>query len=262
MAQIGICVQEHSMTETAAPLASIDALKSYLVDVVNAAAHSDRGPKVLLSYVGGEFNKLVGTPFEKHVTDLAEKKLIDLSPSKRKMISFIEAYCADLIEFERMPGNHYIVFPRAGAQKPASDGDAASDGLTKAPSVLKFKRAVWAAFIRPLGEGRRFLNLGQIGFTDAATMPGEGQWKEIDRAFILGLQHDDPVDAGKVQASIEAWAAQAQVPISKLVIASASPSAEGRHLKALYEIIEALPAPLAEQWPIPAAVIKYLRRAR
>lgn len=250
------------MTDTAAPLASIDALKSYLVGVVNAAAHSDRGPKVLLSYVGGEFNKLVGTPFEKHVTDLAEKKLIDVSPSKRKMISFIEAYCSDLIDFERMPGNHYIVFPRASTEKAAPIGGVVPNGIAKAPAILKFKRAVWAAFIRPLGEGRRFLNLGQIGFTDAATMPSEGQWKEIDKAYILGLQHDDPVDAEKLQALIEAWAAHAQVPISKLIITPASPSIEGRHLKALYEVIDALPAPLAEQWLIPAAVIKYLRRAR
>ncbi|HEX7852517.1 MAG TPA: hypothetical protein VF503_02370 [Sphingobium sp.] len=251
-----------TITETAATLSSIEALRSYLVGVVSTAAHSERGPRVLLSYVGGEFNKAVGTTFDKHLTALAEKKLVDVSPPKRKMINFIQAYCDDLIGYERMAGNHYVVFPHSSNGQSGTGAHTPSESVSLTPSILKFKRAVWAAFIRPLSEGRRFLNLDQIGFTDATSVPSGANWKEIDKAFILGLQPNDPVDAVKLQSTIEAWATQAQVSLTKLITPSPSHPSFGRHIKALFDIIDTLPAPLAEQWSIPAAVIKHLRNAR
>jgi hypothetical protein len=250
-----------SLSETAATLSSIEALRSYLVGVINAAAHSERGPKILLSYVGGEFNKAVGRTFEKHLTDLAERNLIDISPPKRKMISFIHSYCDELIDTERQPGNHYVVFPK-GSNLVGEAVRVEAINVESAPSPLKFKRAVWAAFIRPISDNRRFLNLDQIGFTDSSTPPLNGQWVEIEKEFVLGLGTDEPVDANKLQGLIEAWASKTGTSISRLVVVPASTPTIGGHLKALFDIIDVLPPVLAAQWEIPAAVIKHLRQAR
>jgi hypothetical protein len=231
--------------------------------VISGAAHSDRGPKILLSYVGGEFNKAVGTTFEKHLSDLAERKLVDVSPPKRKMISFIHAYCDELIDTERSPGNHYFVFPKGTGQEAGSPLEGArSDEVQSSPTLLKFKKAVWTAFIRPLSDGRRFLNLEHIGFTDSSSLPNDGQWVEIEKEFILGLQANEAVDAPKLQGLIEAWSCKMGIPISRLVVSPLSAPTVGRHLKALYDIIDTLPPSLAAQWEIPASVIKHLRQAR
>lgn len=237
-----------------ASLSSIDSIKAYLAGVVTTAANS-RGPKVELTYVGGEFRRLAGIPFERHLTILAEEDVLSVPKPKRKLADFIAAYCNDLIARERSPAGTWLVFPSqhggAGGTHPPQASPAA---------MLRFKPAVWAAFIRPLSSGHRYLNLEHIGFTDNDGTPGEGLWREIDRSYILGAGKDEPIDGAAVQARIEAWAGAAAVPLSTIMVSTAKDAA--RPLKQLLDLIDALPPEIAATWSIPAGVLKHLARSR
>lgn len=243
-----------SSNDLRASLSSIDSIKAYLAGVVATAA-KNRGPKVELTYVGGEFRKMAGLPFEHHLNMLAEQEALNVPKPKRKLADFIETYCADLIDRERSTAGTWLVFPRdlTGPAEP-------SPSQASSPAMLRFKPAVWAAFLRPVAAGHRYLNLEQIGFTDADEMPAGGLWKEIERRFVLGIAPNDPVDGAKVQRQIEAWASEAAVPISLLMVSV--PKDVARPLRELLDLIDTLPIDLAMSWSIPAAVLKHLSRAR
>lgn len=237
-----------------ASLSSIDSLKAYLADVV-ATAVKNRGPKVELTYVGGEFRKITGLTFEHYLNGLAEQEVLVIPKAKRKLAEFIESYCGDLIGRQRSTAGTWLVYP-AGLTTSAE----AAMSQAGPPAVMRFKPAVWAAFLRPVAAGHRFLNLEQIGFTDVDQAPAVGQWKEIDGRYILGVKPDEPVDGGKVQSHIEAWAREATVPLPLLMVSPAKDVA--RPLQQLLDLIDILPPDVAQSWSIPAAVLKHLSRAR
>lgn len=243
--------------ELSASLSSVESLKIYLAGLVGAASDNRNGDPVRLTYVGGEFAKNVGVPFEKHVTALADGGRIAIPKARRKLAPFVQAYCDDIFTIiEDLPGVFFIA--RAGTGEVGAH--RASGSHTQA--TLRFHRAAWTAFIRPLEGKRRFLNLDRIGFTDSTEAPSDGNWREINQRFILGLAPGAPVDGLKLQKLIEEWAQETQVPISRLVIGAKPPRGPSRHLELLFEIIDALPAPLAASWAIPAAVLKHLRDER
>jgi len=240
-----------------ATLSSIDSIKSYLAGLVSAAFDGRGGVPVRLTYVGGEFAKAVGVTFEKHLMALAESDQVAVPHPRRKLAPFVGAYCKDIFAVTEGPPGVYFVSPLASAE-----GAAVGVPTPHASATLRFRRAVWAAFIRPLEGERRFLNLDKIGFSNAAEMPTEGSWREIEERFILGLAPNSPVDGVSLQSRIEEWARHAEIPISRLVVDAKPPRVPSRHLEQLLEIIDALPAPIAAEWSIPAAVLKHLRDAR
>jgi len=237
-------------------ISSIDSIRAFIAGVVVTAAHN-RGPKVQLTYVGGEFTKAVGLPFERHLNDLAEQNVLSIPKPRRKLATFIDCYCRDLIGMERSDAGTWLVFPAEHVE--GTDGSVPHPG---SQPMLRFKAAVWAAFIRPIAATHRFLNLEQIGFTDVDQKPAEGNWREIDRQFVLGVAPDEQVDGATVQGQIEAWAAASGVPISSLVVTATKGQEASRPLRQLLDLIDSLPPEVAASWSIPAAVLKHLSRAR
>jgi hypothetical protein len=238
-------------------LSSIDSIKSYLAGLVSAAFDGRGGQPVRLTYVGGEFAKATGVTFEKHLMALAESDQIAVPHPKRKLAPFVRAYCKDIFAVTEDPPGVYFVSPLASAE-----GAAVRVPTPHAAATLRFHRAVWAAFIRPLEGKRRFLNLDNIGFSDAAEIPTEGSWREIEERFILGVAPNSPVDGVELQSRIEEWASHAEIPFSRLVVDAKPSGGPSRHLEQLLDIIDALPSPIAAEWSIPAAVLKHLRNSR
>lgn len=236
-------------------LSSLDALKAYIAGVVTAAANS-RGSKVELTYVGGEFRRLAGITFERHLNVLAEENILVVPKPKRKLADFIQAYCNDLIARERSASGTWLVYP---TQNDARDAPA-SPTTKSVPGALRFKPAVWAAFVRPLKSGRRYFNLDQIGFTDAEVAPSTGRWREINTVHILGAELGEHIDGAAVQKQIEGWAAAAEVPLPDLLVSIAK--APSSPLDQLLDLINSLPPEILASWNIPAAVLKHLARPR
>lgn len=243
----------HELSQT---LSTIESIKIYLTGLVASAFDAAHEKPVRLTYIGGEFAKSVHMPFEKYVTTLAEREQITVPIMRRKLAPFVANYCNDVLRLTRDDGGVYFVSPLA-----SNEVDKSQVSVVQTPAQLRFHRAVWAAFIRPL-EGRRFLNLDKIGFTDSATEPQDGDWREIESRFILGLAPNAPVDGTLLQKRIEEWALHAEIPISRLAVEAKFPNEQSRSLEQLFAIIDSLPTPLAATWSIPAAVLKHLRNAR
>jgi hypothetical protein len=241
-------------------LCSIDSIKIYLTGLVDAAFDDRKGAPVRLTFVGGEFAKRVGVPFERHLNALADCEKIILPKARRRLATFVEAYCQDIFIITEDPAGVYFVAPLGAG---GSDTSAVSD---RAP--LRFHRAVWAAFIRPLDGKRRFLNLDKVGFTDAAEMPTLGNWLEITGNYVLGAPSDAPVDGIEVQRRVEQWASDVGAQVSKLIMSAkpertaAHPPGRSGHLEQLLAIVDDLPPAVAAGWSIPVAVLKHLRDSR
>lgn len=244
-------------TELSQTLVSIESIKIYLAGLVAAASDNRGGAPVRLTYVGGEFAKTVGMPFEQHVSALADSGQLTVPRTCRKLAPFVRAYCEDIFAVSEDPAGVYFVAPLG----PGGEGAPRAAPPRLAP-MLRFHRAIWAAFIRPLDGKRRFLNLDKIGFTDAAEPPADGNWREIEERFVLGLAPGAAIDGAVLQSRIEEWSRETGVALSRLVIGARPSKAPGRQLDQLLEIIDALPAALAASWHIPAAVLKHLRDAR
>jgi hypothetical protein len=242
--------------------ASVESLKAYLAGVVRTATDSRNGEPVILTFVGGEFMKTTGTTFEKHLTALADHGQVTIPKRRRKLAQFIEAYCEDMLVTTKSAAGTYHVSPI----DPEADAGEITVVEALVPSAFRFQRAVWAAFIRPLDGKRRFLNLDQIGFTDALEAPGGGNWKEIPEQFILGADADARINGEELGARIEEWARGADVPVSKLVMSpppmKAAANSPTGPLVELLKIIDALPDDVAAQWSIPVSVLKHLRNSR
>lgn len=239
------------------PLASLEGIKGCLIGILKDAA-TPAAPKVHLTYLGGKFAKSAGSSFEQHLNNLASDGVISMPVSKRKMVPFFKAYCQDQVGVDHLETGAFVAFLKdsvEGTPVPALDEQLSM----RAP--LKFKRPVWAAFIRPIGQGRRFLNLDQIGFTDQEAPPSDGNWKEIAPNFVLGAAPDATIDGVDLQLKIKNWARAADVPLSHLIQTAATPSTRGKSLGALLDIIDALPPQVAASWSIPASVLKHLRHA-
>lgn len=239
-------------------LSSIESLKAYLAGLVRAATDSQDGKPVLLTYVGGEFMKTFGVTFDKYLTALVDEGQISVPRVRRKLVPFVEYYCYDILKvLEDPPGTHRVV-PLDKVKDPNSQS-----GLREAgSSALRFHRSVWAAFIRPLDGKRRYLNLDQIGFTDATEPPADGDWKEIAQKFVMGAAADARVNGPELEARIEEWARESNIPITKLIMTSAPAKAPTGRLASLLDLIDTLPDDVAQQWAIPAAVLKHLRSQR
>lgn len=243
-------------SEIADNLLSIEGIKAFLAGLITAASDNRNGEPVRLTYVGGEFAKAVGMPFEKHVAAIADLGQVVVPRTQRKLAPFVQAYCKDILALTEISGV-YFVSPHGLV------GDhSVRSTASRVPATLRFHRAVWTAFIRPLDGRRRFLNLDKIGFTDTADSPVEGNWHEINERFILGLTPNAPVDGVELQTRIEQWANEAGISLSQLIMGPKPPREVSRKIDQLFEIIDSLPAPLAASWLIPAALLKHLRDER
>ncbi|GLI99658.1 hypothetical protein CA262_20925 [Sphingobium sp. GW456-12-10-14-TSB1] len=247
-------------SDLAEQLSSIDSIKIYLTGLVDAAFDDRKGAPVRLTFVGGEFAKRVGVPFERHLNALADCEKVVLPKTRRRLATFVEAYCQDTFVITEDPAGVYFVAPLGAG---GSDTNVVSD-----VAPLRFHRAVWAAFIRPLDGKRRFLNLEKVGFTDATEMPALGKWLEIAENYVLGAPSDAPVDGIEVQRRVEQWASDVGAPVSKLIMAAkpvravAHPRGGSGQLEQLLAIVDILPPAVAAGWSIPVAVLKHLRDAR
>lgn len=247
-------------SDLAENLSSIDSIKIYLTGLVDAAFDDRKGAPVRLTFVGGEFAKRVGVPFERHLNALADCEKIVLPKARRRLATFVEAYCQDIFVITEDPAGVYFVAPLG------ADGSNPNAVLDRAP--LRFHRAVWAAFIRPLNGKRRFLNLDKVGFTDAAERPALGSWLEIAENYVLGAPSDAPVDGIEVQRRVEQWASDSGAPVSKLIMApkpvraAVHPRGGPGQLEQLLAIVDTLPPAIAAGWSIPVAVLKHLRDPR
>jgi hypothetical protein len=239
--------------ELADTLTSIESIRTYLAGAVGAASQARSGSPVRLTFIGGEFRKSVGAPFEEHVNRLADRGLVSLPRSRRKLAPFVETHCRDLLSLQEEAGGIHFVSP-AVAPPPGEQQHTSS-----AVAPLRFNRAVWAAFIRPLEGRRRFLNLDKIGFTDAADPPPGGDWREIEPRFVLGLPAHAPIDGDKLQAHIVEWAAQAGVPLSVLLLEQKASVRKRTRLDQLLDVVDLLPQSIAASWVIPVSVLTYLR---
>lgn len=240
--------------ELADTLTSIESIRTYLAGAIGAASQARSGAPVRLTFIGGEFRKAVGAPFEEHLNRLADEKLVSLPRSSRKLATFVKVHCSDLIALDEDAGGIHFVSPAAAEQH----GRQPLPEPVQTTASLRFNRAVWAAFIRPLEGRRRFLNLDKIGFTDAAEPPpGEG-WREIEARFVLGLPARAPVDGIRLQRNIEDWATHAGVPVSTLVLEQKTPTRKRTRLDHLLELIDLLPTSVAATWSIPASVLIHL----
>ena len=243
-------------------LTTVENIKAFLAGLVVSAFEARGNAPVRLTYVGGEFAKIVGVTFEKQLNSLADSGQLSLPRSRRKLAQFVVAYCSDIFDITENPAGVYFVAPKGYGEGASPEPTGSSQ------ASLRFHRAVWAAFIRPIDDKRRFLNLDQIGFTDAFEKPALGNWREIPKAAVLGAARGAKVDGAELQARIEQWAADSDVPISRLVIAS-KPLRQGGYagegvgqLGKLLDLIDALPVQVAAQWSIPATVLKHLRDKR
>ncbi|TFW13998.1 hypothetical protein EGY25_01960 [Brevundimonas intermedia] len=246
-----------SQSEFLATLCSIEAINAFLVGVVRTASDARAGEPVILTFVGGEFVRSSGTTFDRHLTTLVDQGLLSIPKSRRKLAPFIEYYSTDFLSLSANPPGNYFVVPKQTV------GPDAGQPLRHAEvTTLRFHRAVWAAFIRPLDGKRRFLNLDQIGFTDADAPPSSGSWKEINPDFVLGVSADTTIDDADLQHRIEAWASKEGVQVSKLLRTSAPTRTSSDRLTQLLDLIDLLPPEIAMDWSIPASVLKHLRAAR
>lgn len=234
---------------------SLESIKARLVSLVEAASKSGREGPVRLTYVGGEFAKETGVAFEKRLAMLAENGQVVVPKAKRKLAPFVHAYCSDVLELTRDPTGIFTISLRAAP-------DAIPTGPAPPAPTFRFHRAVWAAFIRPIEGGKRFLNMDEIGFTNAATRPSAGNWCEIEARFVLGAASGAAVDGTALQKNIEEWARANDVDISRLVVQAPERRPRYGRLDQLLDIVDALPEAVAAGWAIPANVLRHLRDAR
>ena len=228
----------------------LEDVRSTLVDIVASGGHARPGP-VHMTYVGSEFARRKKVAFESYLNVLAVQNQIAVPISARKMIPFIESYCADLFDLKREPvGSETIVL------KP-QDGDA-TVGIVVHPNH-KYQKAIWAAFIRPLPDDyRRFINMDTRGFSDVKRKPLGGVWVEIPRALLTPTPIDQPVPGPLVQARISEWATANGLNIESLVDQAPSASFNRPKMNDLLQIIASLPPELAARWTIPSDVLLYL----
>ena len=239
-----------------APDPAIEKIRSILHGVVGEALKT-RPEGAHLTFVGGLFGKDQGAPFEQFVNFIVLQDKVNIPPTKRKMLPFIQQYCQDLFELSRLPDGAVIIKERSQAVPDTTLGRPTEDE----PRRLNFQKSIWVAFVRPLlPDRRRFLNVGERpGYTDLeldkSPLP---DWKEVDRKFIAGVTYGSPIDGHAVRDAIVGWARENDVDLSRLTISELGDSKP--RLADLARIIDALPSELASRWLIPAEVLRHLRK--
>jgi hypothetical protein len=234
----------------------LEDVRSTLLEIVTHGL-ANRPDGVHLTYVGAEFAKRKNVAFEQYLNILAVQGKVALPPSSRKMVPFIERFCSDLFD---------IKHPKTGTEllqlRPAADRQ--SDPVAALPNH-KYKKGVWAAFIRPLAtDYRRFLNMENLGFTDVKRKPPGEVWLEIKREFISETPIDEPIDGPLVQGRISDWALSNHVDLDALIDSSPSASFDRKRpsVRDLVRIIKAMPPEVAAKWEIPAEVLLHLEVGR
>lgn len=235
----------------------LEDVRSTLVEIVTRGLEN-RPDGVHLTYVGSEFARRKNVAFEQYLNFLAIQGRLDVPSSARKMVPFIDRYCGDLFEVDH---------PKTGTEllRLKRTQDKRTEITIQPAPNHKYKKPVWAAFIRPLAaDYRRFLSIDNFGFTDAKRKPAGDVWVEIKRDFISETPIEEPIDGPLVQARISEWAIENNVDLNVLV--DSSPTASFDRAKPstrdLVRIIRALPPQVAAKWLIPAEVLLTLEMGK
>lgn len=232
-------------------------IKAKIVEIIGNSQVTRPGP-VLMTYVGSQFVREKGVPFDQFLNFVALQNNLNLPLKNRKMVPFVRAYCGDrVIIGEDQDGT--LTADLLPDSEPRNE-EVEAAGSEHAGD--RFKKGVWLAFIRPLEPGkRRYLNLNdRAGFTDMAGEASDPAWKEVDRRSVLGIPQSSPVDPQAVIAKIVAWAKETNVPLADLREPKTVSRAKYATLADLVRIVEALPSEVAAKWKIPADVILHLRK--
>jgi hypothetical protein len=237
-------------------IAAIEEIKAILLHIVRDGL-KDRPDGVHLTWVGGEFARRKAAPFEQYVNFLVMRDSAPIPLSARKMAPFIQKYCLDVFDLRQLAEQTYVVRLTTSSSVPSNNAGEP----TPTVESKKFKRGIWPAFIRPIEEGkRRFVNLDQFVFTDAARKP-RGNWMEVGSQFVASLSADAPVDSLGIQTKISAWADDNGVLIDNLLATDIETANEGPSVSDLIRIIHGLPHSVSQNWSIPADVLRHLRNA-
>jgi hypothetical protein len=231
---------------------ALDEVRSTLLEITRDGLQS-RPDGVLLTYVGTEWVKRKNAPFEQYLTILAIQQKLNAPPAARKMVPFIQSYCSDLFELSKTQSGIEVLRLKDSDQ---------SDNAVRATTFSnhKFKKAVWAAFLRPLPEGyKRFLSIDTLGFTDVKRKPGGGVWVEIPRDLITETPMDQPIDGPLVQARVTEWIERNNLDVEVLLDLTPAGDFGRPTLGDLIRIIDALPETVSARWMIPADVLRNLR---
>jgi hypothetical protein len=247
--------------------ATIATLRQTLLEIVREG-EAERPNGVHLTHVGGQFAKRMGAPFESYLTFLALNRELILSPLDRKMVPFIEKYCADLFNIDR-PGDGIVRLtvrnndPQDGEDVSPPPGPTVAYG----EHMPRYRKAAWLAFVRPLPAGLRrllFLEDGGAAFTDlpedAAEPDVQAGRYEIDRKFVVGIPQNQPIDGPSVHNAIQNWLAESRAPLDRMLETDAKGADRGPTVTDLIRVIGALSPDVAGRWLIPAAVLLQLRK--
>ncbi len=236
-------------------LASIEEIIKEILDIVRKGQVRRQGP-VHMTYVGGQFTKRAGLPFEQYMNYVALSHRIDVPREFRKLVPFIKKYAkSNLIVNDLGDG----IFTIDEVLPSTPDVNLPSSVDDKHP---RYKKGVWLAFIRPLEHNkRRYLNLSdRAGFTDILGDPSDDSWKEVGKDHILAIPQDQPVDPKAVIDKITSWALEIGIPLDSLHESEITTRFRKPTLSDLAKIIDSLPNEVTEKWHIPADVIKHLQR--
>ena len=230
----------------------LEDVRSTLIEIAQEGSTA-RPDGVALTYIGSEFVKRKNAPFEQYMNFLAVQNGLNIPSSARKMIPFIRTYCSDIFVIEHTATGTDLLKLK-GEIAPAVD-----EKVVSAPN-FKYKKAVWAAFIRPLPDGfKRYLDMDTLGFTDGKRKPPGGVWLEIKREFITETPMSEPIDGPLVQAKIGAWVSDNNVNVEVLLDRSPAGQFERPSLADLMRIIDSLPDHVTRGWTIPAEVLRHLK---
>jgi hypothetical protein len=233
---------------------TLEEVGNYIVDLIREGL--ERRPEgVVLTYIGAQFSKLTGASFEQYLNHLSLSGRAEVPHGSRKLVPFIESFLRDRVLLTRDPIKGTDV-----AQLIVTNGFEAVGPARAVDAIRKYKRPVWAAFVRPLPDGyRRFLNVEEMEFKDAERKPNGTAWKEIPKLLIAGIPIDQPIDGPLVQANIGKWAASTDTDLDMLSAQDGFDTVFGPSIYDLQKIINALPTDVSVRWSIPADVIRYLR---
>jgi hypothetical protein len=211
---------------------------------------------VHLTFVGAQFARIKGLSFEQYMGFLDYSKRAIIPIEQRKLLPFISSNLGDFLSIVRdsETGSEKVVM--------LHQPDPKSAGLSSfaISSTTRFKRPVWAAFVRPLPEGyRRFVNLGDVTFKDASRKPNGTDWIEVEAQYIVQTPVGEAINGPLVQANIGEWAREKSIDIENFVSDESSDLLSGASLSDLVKIIRALPIDVTQRWSIPADVFRHLK---
>jgi hypothetical protein len=232
----------------------IEDVRLTLQEIVRAGLET-RPNGVHLTYIGSEFIRRKRAPFEQYLTVLSINGDISIPVQDRKLTQFIEKHCKDILSISKNEKESLLISIKdENLEKSLLSNSEASP----TSADYRFKKSVWAAFVRPLPEGfQRYLSLDNFGFTDAKEKP-DGTWLEIEKLHINETPTTEAIDGPKTQALIQDWSSKNKISMKTLIEPARSKRNSQSDLDSLLGIIERLPSELAQRWLIPADVLKHL----